>query len=274
MGHEALMRMIDNGSTFLTAYTAAKENEKAWDGPHWLPKDVREADKTDGKACDYSNIPDRVVYAIYHIHKLLKDKSPGSDFSSLWEPGGSLRVAATRPDGTAFLVKWKRSSTDESDKPSPVVLEDDKPVPKLARTDSRPINSLPTTTSFKQVFCGTLMEFLEFQQIALAKILKKLEHDIHQGAVNLRNRRVNEEVKQRLQKGLDQSLREAETTLTLETGGASNEEARYRLEGAALLRYQMSSTTPSASVEEIKKTEDDLGDSESCSGRPWKTWLA
>ncbi|KAG5801186.1 hypothetical protein H9Q74_014022 [Fusarium xylarioides] len=318
MDHEALMRLVDDGLTFLTACMAAKENNKAWGGPHRLPKDIREAYKTDEKACDYSN-----------------DKSPGSDFGSLWEAGVSLRVAATLADGPTFLsddaawgvweemkilfaavpndkgkdicriaqsqgsgsgsvpvaswpttalrdtivaraddvsnlrlrfAKRKRPVTGNTDQTPLAVPEDDKPVPKVAKTDSRLMNSLSTTnqenlptTSFKKIFCGTSMKSLESQQTELAKTLKKLEHDIHQGSANLRNRRVNEEVTQHVQKGLHQSLREVETALTLGAGGASNQEARYRLEGAALFRDRMSSMIPSASTEEIKKMEDDLG---------------
>ncbi|KAF5578547.1 uncharacterized protein FSUBG_13770 [Fusarium subglutinans] len=314
MDHGALLRMVGNGLTFLAAHIAVKDNDKAWEGPHWLPKDVREAYKTDGKACDYSNIPDRVVYAIYHITNLLKDKSPESDLGSLWEAGGSLRLPATLPDGATFLdnnVAWgvyeemkilmtampkdkdkyiyraphsqssgsgivpfpvqsntalpdttvaraddgrdcrlrlakrKRAGTDNTNNPPFVVFEDNKPVPKVAKTNFRPADGLPTTnqenlsaSSSKQIFCGTSIQFLESQQVELAETLKTLQHDIQQD--------------------LDESLREVETALTLETGGASNQEASYRLEGATLLRDRISNKIPSASADEFKRMEDDL----------------
>lgn len=77
--------------------------------------------------------------------------------------------------------------------------------------------------------------------------------------MDLRNRRVKAEVRQQLKKDLDESLREVETASALETGGASNQEANYRLESATLLRDRISIATPSTSAEEIKKMEDDLG---------------
>ncbi|KAF5969834.1 hypothetical protein FCOIX_10722 [Fusarium coicis] len=120
------------------------------------------------------------------------------------------------------LAKRKRAGSNDTNNPRFVVFEDSKPVPKVAKTDFRLADSLSTTNQ-----------------------------------ENL-NRRVKEEVRQQLQKAVNESLREVETALTLETGGASNQEANYRLEGATLLRDRISNTIPSASADEIKKIEDDL----------------
>ncbi|KAF9768589.1 hypothetical protein IL306_014080 [Fusarium sp. DS 682] len=184
MDQEVLTALAEEGLTFLTAAIAAQANDKTWDGPHWLPDDVRK-----------------------HIEQA----------TSLWGKEGALRLAATLPGGHMYLTvdaamrvcnemrdvlaavpddndkemltkstivpqsqsqgmdvdpfpprsdapprriivgyrdrgnphirlsKRKRGGSNNADA-SPVVPEGDKPVLKVAKRSFRPINHSPTTS--------------------------------------------------------------------------------------------------------------------------------
>ncbi|KAF5978066.1 hypothetical protein FCOIX_6135 [Fusarium coicis] len=98
--------MVYNGLTFMKTHMVVEENTKSWGGPRWILKDVRGAYKTDGKACDYFHIPDRVRFAIYHITRLGPVPFASQSNTALRDT-----IVAYADDGSNLRLRLAKSSS-------------------------------------------------------------------------------------------------------------------------------------------------------------------
>ncbi|PNP78560.1 hypothetical protein FNYG_08108 [Fusarium nygamai] len=99
--------------TFTAAYLAAKENDKAWGSPHWLPKDVREAYDADEEVYDCSNVPNPGgLLRVYRVQEEV-GQQPQKDLTEALREveialtcetgGGSNKEANHRLEGATLL---------------------------------------------------------------------------------------------------------------------------------------------------------------------------